>query len=190
MNKLLSSLCSRLHLKPEHTELLNERDTSDVWRQFAIWFLVDEDHGVIRFTKPGTPQYNAIVQVAQLYINDCKDIKMWQEAYDAVWFTTAETDADNNAVWCAAKAAFYAAYSTAWYAAYYDSTDAADAAFAAADAAAYAACANCAAKAAYYAAKAAYYAATTAAEAAAYAAHYERMADKLIELINAAPMMK
>ncbi len=65
MNILLSSLCSHLDLKPEHTALLDERDTSDVWRQFAIWLLVDEEHGVLRFTNPGTPQYKAIQQVAR-----------------------------------------------------------------------------------------------------------------------------
>ncbi len=159
MNTLLSSLCSHLDIEPEHTELLNERDTSDVWRQFAIWLLVDEDHGVIRFTKPGTPQYNAIQQVAQLYIEDCKDADAWKAAAKA-------------ASSAAAKAAYYAAYasSAAYYAAYAADDDASSSA---------------ASYAAYYAAEAAY--AAYASSAAAYA-DYERMADKLIELINAAPL--
>ena len=85
MNILLSSLCSHLHLKPGHTALLNKRDTSDVWRQFVTWLLVDSDDGVIRFTKPGSLQYHAIQQVAQLYIEDCKDADAWKAAYDAAW---------------------------------------------------------------------------------------------------------
>ena len=152
MNTLLTTLCSHLHLKPEHTALLDERDTSDVWRQFAIWVLVGPHDGVIRLTRRGSLQYNAIQRVANLYIQDCKDVDAWKEAYDA---------------------ATYAAYAdTAWYAL----------------SAAYAAC-----SAAWYAARAAdagnYVSDVTDSEVAE-SAHYERMADKLIELLQAAPLMK
>ncbi len=168
MNILLSSLCSHLHLKPGHTALLNKRDTSDVWRQFVTWLLVDSDDGVIRFTKPGSLQYHAIQQVAQLYIEDCKDANAWEAAFYAAEAACAAcANCAANAAYYAAKAAFYAIYSTAWYAA--DEADAETA------------CATCAA---FDAAWSAY------AAADAYAAYYERMANKLIELLQAAPMIK
>lgn len=84
------------------------------------------------------------MKVAQLYIEDCKDRKLWKEA------EAAATNADADA---AAGAAAYAAFST--FSVYAD-----DAAAAYVDA--------------------------TAAAAAAY--YYKRMADKLIELINEAPL--
>ena len=167
MNTLLSSLCSHLHLKPEHTALLDERDTSDVWRQFAIWSLVGPDDGVIRFTKPDSLQYNAIVQVAQLYIEDCKDIDAWKAASAAA----SSASAAAAAAAASASAAWSAAWAAAWAAAWSANTS-----YYAADASA----------AASYAADAAGYAAD---DAAAADAHYERIADKLIELINAAPLI-
>ena len=162
MNTLLAKLCSHLGLKPEHTALLNERDTSDVWRQFAIWLLVDEEYGVIRFTKPDSLQYKAIQQVAQLYINDCEYIKPWRDAVDAAW--SAAEAASAAAFYAAARSANYAVWS-ATHAAWSVAWSAAEAAPKAADAA-----------------EDAWSAAATA------AAHYECMADKLIELINAAPL--
>ena len=160
MNTLLATLCSNLDLEQEHTALLNARDTSDVWRQFAIWMLVDEEYGVIQFTRPGSDEHRVIKQVADLYIQKCKDIDAWQEA--------------------GAKAAYYGSYVYADYAAWHASQAAA--------------CAACAAGAPYTVLRASYAAAAAeaaawSADAAATAAHYERMADKLIELINAAPLI-
>ncbi len=161
MNTLLAKLCSHLGLKPEHTALLNERDTSDVWRQFAIWLLVDEEYGVIGFTRRGSQLHKVIQQVAQLYIEDCKDRKRWKAAKDAAWSVDAyEAYAATDAA--AATDAGYAGYAAA-------------AAEAASSAAFYAAYAYAAAAAAAYA-------------AAASAAHYERMANKLIKLLQAAPL--
>ena len=152
--------------------LAQERDTSDVWRQFAIWLLVGPDDGVLRFTEAGSLQYKAINRVADLYINDCKDVDAWQKA--------------------GAKAAYYGSYVYADYAAWHASQAAACAACAAG--APYAARASYAASYAAAAAEAAAYAAAgahaadDAAWSAAKAAHYERMADKLIELLQAAPL--
>lgn len=162
MNTLLAELCSYLDLKPEHTALLHERDTSNIWRQFAIWLLVDEEYGVIRFTKPGTKQCEIILQFAELYIKDCKDKKLWDVAHAAYSY------ADDDAAFCPTAAAWYAL------------------------SAAYGVAAGYAAHAAYRAARAAayYYADDDDADAwsAATDAHYQRMEDKLIELINAAPL--
>ena len=168
MNTLLTKLCSHLDLKPEHTALLNKRDTSDVWRQFAIWLLVDEDLGVIRFTTFGSKQYNAINRVAQLYIEDCKDVKRWKEA------SAAATNAGDTAACCVAAAC--SADTAAWCAAAW----CADIAVWCATAAT----AHSAAIAAAYTARATYGDATAAGWA-----HYKCCVDKLIELLHAAPMI-
>ncbi len=193
MNILLATLCSHLELEQEHTELLNARDTSDVWRQFAIWLLVGPDDGVIRFTQPGSREREAIQHVADLYIQKCKDRKRWEAAKDTAWSAADEAayDPAYDAAWSAAKAAYYAAKTAAedaWYAA----------CAARADAFAAAATAEDAAEAVHNAADAAwdaYCASADAAEASAEDAWYAaadacdgRMTDKLIELINAAPI--
>ena len=108
---LLPELSEDFHI--DYSDLLRERDTSDIWRQFAIWLLVDSGYGVIRFTNPGTPQYNAINRIAQLYIEDCKDADAWKAAKDTAWYDAA--DAAEDAAWSAAKAAYYASGS-AFYA--------------------------------------------------------------------------
>jgi hypothetical protein len=94
------------NLNQKYLELLEQRDTSDVWRQFAIWILVDPKHGVRRFTNPGSYQYNVITKVAQLYIDDCKDAQVWEEAATAT-FRVAKASCDNS--YFAAKAAACAA---------------------------------------------------------------------------------
>ena len=152
----------------QYYALRKKRDTSDVWRQFAIWMLVDEEYGVIRFTKPGSEQYKAIQQVAQLYIEDCK----------------------NSGAWEAAKRASYdASLSTAYYTTAFSYSRAAAAARVAAG---YAIGASETLDATY--AQYAAYANTRAFADATYLsaddAHHERMADKLIELINASPRIK
>lgn len=94
---LLSMLAEDFHT--DYSELLRERDTSDIWRQFAIWLLVDSEYGLISLVKEkpiGLRLLNeieeykeiqkkkriAIQQVAQLYIDDCKDIVASKVAYD------------------------------------------------------------------------------------------------------------
>ena len=67
------------HFRSQYDKLIAERDTSDVWRQFALWFLVDPDHGVIRFTTPLMGS-SIIMKIAQLYIDNCQDIDAWHKA--------------------------------------------------------------------------------------------------------------
>ena len=158
------------HYRQEYDKLIAERDTSDVWRQFAIWLLVPDD-GVIRFTKPNSKQHAVIKNVAYLYLTHCQDRKIWKAAVK-----DADADAD-AASWAAASAAYYAARA-AWSAAF-------DAhAHAAAAAAYYAAAAAVKAAAQVDAADAAY------AAAGATAAAYKHMADKLLELLQSAPPKK
>ncbi len=107
MNISLTHLCDYLKIEPQYLKLLSERDTSDVWRQFAIWILADPKHGVWRFTRPGSEQYHAINKVAQLYIDDCKDVQVWEETATAT-STVAKASGDNSyfatkAAACAAK---------------------------------------------------------------------------------------
>ena len=83
----------------QRKKLIAERDTSDVWRQFAIWLLVDPDDGVIRFTKPDSKEHAAINHVAHLYAQNCEDREIWEAA-------EAAADAARDA----AKVAEHAAY--------------------------------------------------------------------------------
>lgn len=96
VNKLITYVCKRLyesanirgvknHPISEYPKFLHERDTSDVWRQFVICLLLDEENGVIRFTKPRSIQHNAINRVAGLYLDDCQDIEIWKEAAKDAW---------------------------------------------------------------------------------------------------------
>src|SRR4029077_2162604 len=133
-------------------------DLSGVWPRFAVWLLVDEKYGVIQFAKKEAAK-KAIQDVAGAY----------QQVIDG---TAAQIE------WmklrrAAAYAAYAAADAYAAYAAAY-AADAADAAYAA-----YAAAATYAA-----------YAAADAADAA-YAKRQEwrnAQADKLLELMAAAPV--
>ena len=173
------------YVRSQYKKLIAERDTSDVWRQFAIWLLVDPDHGVIRFTKYDSKQYRSIRHVTRLYDENCKDRNAWDKA----------TRHTHRAAACAAWAD-RAAASAAYYAAYYATADTAWSAYAAAHAAALAADAaawdiagNSAAWAdanagAWSAAEAA---ARSAAAAAAHVAAHNRMAEKLLELLQLAP---
>ena len=129
------------YVRSQYDKLIAERDTSDVWRQFAIWLLIDPDHGVIRFSKPDSKQYQAIQDVADLYDENCKDREL------SIRFSTA------------------------------------------ADAAADAFCAACdAAKAVAYAVDAALAAAYAVDAKAARLSFYNRMAEKLLELLQLAPL--
>ena len=161
------------HFRSQYDKLIAERDTSDVWRQFALWLLIDPDHGVIRFTKYDSKQHAAIQRVARLYDENCKDRKLWDKA---AWHTHRATS------------------SAAGAAAYYSATAAAKAdADADADAWAARAAASAAADSTAWAGHptAAYYSATAAAKAAAHAARlsfYKHMAEKLLELLQLAPL--
>jgi hypothetical protein len=168
--------------------LLKERDTSDVWRQIAIWILVDPADGVKRLTAPGSEQYDAISNVAQLYTEDCKDIQAWEKAIDRA---SSAAQAGYAAGYAAGNAY---GYTDAYYAAR------------AATFAAKAAHAHYAARAATFAAKATdahYYAdkchtyvakchsyvvSVKDAETARYDRN-ERMSYKLIKLLQAAPLI-
>ncbi len=130
-------------------------DLSGVWKQFAPWLLIDEQHGVIKFAKTDA-QREAINRVAQLYLREeAVSPQEWRDA-------SAAADKERRAAYAAAYDA--AAYDAAAYAAY-----AADAAYAAA-------------------ADAAYAAADAAAAAAARSQSRIAQADKLLELLKAAPM--
>lgn len=131
--------------------LLKERDTSDVWRQIAIWILIDPKYGVRRFTKPGSDEHDVISKVAQLYIDDCKDPQTWKKVADYAAYTTdKDAMAPVNVAYAAARAEI-------------DPVNLADAA------------ARC-------------HSYVAAASAAGFA-HYERMADTLIKLLQAAPLI-
>jgi len=69
---------SAAHYRLQYDKLIAERDTSDVWRQFSLWLLVDPDHGVIRFTHPFSQQNAGIKHVAYLYSIHCQDMEIWR----------------------------------------------------------------------------------------------------------------
>ena len=170
------------YVRSQYKKLIAERDTSDVWRQFAIWFLVDPDHGVIRFTKHDSREYRVIKHVARLYDENCKDRNAWRKATSAAKAaasadTAADDDDDFYVVWADTADTAWSAYA------------AAHAAALAADAAAWDIAGNSAAWAdanagAWSAAEAA---ARSAAAAAAHVAAHNRMAEKLLELLQLAP---
>lgn len=95
----------------EFDELSAGKDLSDAWKQFAIWLLIDEQHGAIRFRNPYHGEYFMIKCVAQLYIDDCQDVDVWKAVWDAA------LDADYKLPAAAARAA--------WEPAYFDTTSAA-----------------------------------------------------------------
>jgi hypothetical protein len=153
-------------------------DLSNIWPQFAIWILIDEQWGVLQFAKKDKTK-ESIKAVAKFY-QESKYAK--PEHYDEIRkIRAAAYAADATAAAAAAYAAAVAAYAAA-------AADAAAAAYAAAVAtyAAYAATAAdaTAAAAAAYAAYAAY-AAADAADAARYNWR-NAQADKLIELLKEA----
>lgn len=129
MNTLLTALRDQIaeNLYPEQiTSFIEEFDaacvgknTSDVWRQFAIWMLVDPEHGVIKFTKPGTDAHDVIQRVAQLYVDNCKDIDLWREAARcarSALYAHADQGANyNTTTYNATTAAEYATYAAYEY---------------------------------------------------------------------------
>ena len=144
--------------------LLHKQDTSDIWRQFVIWLLVDEKHGMIRFTKPDSEEHRAIQRVAQLYIEDCKDSLRWRDAFVSAetaigcgFFGQGVSNNDREATATATRVAFNAV------AVWYDPFSAIEAV-----------------------SNAAY---VFFLSSRALGAHYERMANKLIELLQNMPMI-
>lgn len=96
--------------------LIKQRDTSDVWRQFVIFMLIDPAYGAIKFTKIGSIQYDAIQRVAQLYIDDCKDADQWRAAsseVEAAWLGVIVGISD--ATFHAGHAAGHAAAAARWH---------------------------------------------------------------------------
>ena len=137
------------------------KDLDNVWRKFLVWLLVDPMDGVEKYARTDL-QRKAIQDVADL-LERSQSEKITVEQFRKVRKAAAAAAADAAAY--AADAADAAAY------------DAADAAYAAADAAAYAAA---------YAADAAAYDAADAAYDAARRGHFVKMANKLINLLEAA----
>lgn len=87
-------------------------DLSGVWTCFAVWLLVDAEHGVIRFAK-NERQRTAIQAVADLYsrqiAGETISKNMWRSAYAAA----AYADAADAAAAAADDAAYDAAYAAA-----------------------------------------------------------------------------
>ncbi len=162
---------------------------SRVADHFLHWLMIDQTDGVIRFAKSDKSKA-AIQQVGELYLKQSKGEPVSQSEWrDAA--AAAASDAAAYAAYAAAAAADAAAYAAAdaayAAAAASNAADAAYVAYSASNAAAYAdAAASDAADAAYAAAYAASNAADAAYAAAAKSKYVVRMADKLIELIEAA----
>jgi hypothetical protein len=140
-------------------------DLSLVWPKFALWLLSDPESGVIKFAKREAT-IAAIKLVSALYVR---------------W---AAGDKPATSEWQSARKISLTAYRDAAYAAYAAS---AYSAYAYADAAsAYSAYAYADAASAYADAASAYAAYAYADAADARSEHYQKMADKLIELMKAA----
>jgi hypothetical protein len=154
-------------------------DLSLVWPQFVAWMLTDAEHGVLRFAETERSK-SSIQAVADVYAKVVAgEVVEWLE----IQKNAADAASASAAAYAAADAAYapYAAYAAA------DAAYAPYAAYAAADAASYASAA------AYAAADAA--SASAAAYAAADAAATRKkirvaQADKLLELMAAAPVSK
>ena len=101
-------------------------DLSLVWPRFAVWLLVDAEHGVIRHAKTDKAR-EAIQQVATLHQQVVEgktvDIATWRTAQSAA---AAAADAAAAYAYAAAAAAYAAADAAAY--AYADADAAADAA--------------------------------------------------------------
>ena len=134
-------------------------DLSTIWRDFAIWMLVDSIDGVIKYTQPGSDAHRVIMQVAHLYQNGYTH----QQMMDAAEVAHA-----------AAYAAYANASAAAADAAYFAHVAAADASYAAAKAA----------YAAYADAAAGSHVSYNARYAAAAHATYIKISNKLIELLE------
>ena len=145
------------------------KDYSKVWNHFAVWLLADPDEGVIRFAdKEGKAAIKNVVKLHKKVIKGTRPRQSTWEADAAAARAASAASAARYAASAAAEAAWAAGGGAAASAARY----AAEATWAAAWAAGGDAAAARAASAARYAASAARHAA------------YQRMANKLIELIG------
>ncbi len=183
MNTPFATLCKYLLPTHKYHELLKERDTSDVWRQLAIWILVNPKDGFIRFTKPDSDQHDVIKHIAQLYIDDCKDIQTWKTAARAAY--AAFDSAAARAATFAARSVAIAAYEDA-DASYCAALNAFHASASAAEEAYLLSRADYTSSANY---SAAFLAGARAAYVATFAASKAKMRKKLLKLIKAAPLI-
>ena len=182
----------------EFDSLLEKRDTSDVWRQFAIWLLVDPVYGVLKFTEPGTDEHHVIQRVAQLYKDDCKDIDKFEAArnsrsdyylFSGVIFSGRYAHAAGRAAYRIALAAGRAALA-AGRAAYRIALAAASDDLYSFYTAAASVASDAAVSSVHYAESA--YNTVYSDDRAGWAAaegHIQRMANKLLELMRVAPML-
>ena len=107
-------------------------DLSMVWPRFAVWLLVDNEHGVVKFASEKSKI--AIEAVADLYSRQIAGETVTRDQFDQAARYAAAAYAAAYAAADAADAAY--AYAAADAAAAYAAADAAAAAYAAADAAA------------------------------------------------------
>jgi len=136
-------------------------DLSTIWRDFALWLLVDPTDGVIKYTQTGSDIHRVIMKVANLY----RDGYTKKQIKDAADFAYAASYAAFSAdSYNAAAHAYHAAAAVAAHDASYAAYAAAAAAVAAHDAS--------------YAASAAYN------SDAAYDTAYIKMSNKFIELLG------
>lgn len=163
--------------------ILCENDfTSEIIRRFFLVILGDEAHGVLRLTKPGSPQHTAVSNVIALLNDNCNDKRCWRNAETAAW--AAAIFAVQGTFRAAARTALAIASREAW--AEWTAKSAARAAAAWDAGEAWAAAAMSAWNAAAWEARdafgAAVFATPEAAGAAAREAHYQWMADAIIQL--------
>jgi hypothetical protein len=151
-------------------------DLSGVWPKFAQWLLTDPENGVIKFSKTQNTK-DAIQAVSDLYRDGCADPETWVKARIAAYVAADVAYAADAAAAVYATATAHASAAAAAYAAY-SAAASGDAAYD--DYAAYSAAA---AHAAYSAA-----AAASVDESAKRSARI-RQADKLLELMSAAPVI-
>lgn len=83
-------------------------DLSLVWPRFAVWLLIDEEHGVVRHTKKGSAQYVAIHRVAELYQRAIDGYDVAKSEFAAARTVAHQAYAD-VAAYAAADAAYHSA---------------------------------------------------------------------------------
>jgi len=94
-------------------------DLSDIWREFAIWLLIDPVDGVIQYTTPGTDAHEVIMKIANLYQHGYTTQQMFaviRDAYDHIYDASVATiavyAAKASVVYFSAAEAVYAAHSS------------------------------------------------------------------------------
>jgi hypothetical protein len=151
-------------------------DLSKVWSHFAYWMLMDEEHGQIVYANNDQSVKDAIMGIAKLHEEVTQGKRKNVEAAESA-ARSAAGSAARSAAWSAARSATWSAAKSA----------AESAAWSAAESAAWSAARSATWSAAWSAAKsAAWSVAWSDAWSAAESAAYKRMANKLIELLEAA----